>query len=115
MKPLDPILSNQTMNIENSGNELEIPSWILKLNRLKADVGSIENETFLFEQMLTVLKNEKAALELQLKNISYIENLEKEMQILEERYSKLIQSKLGKIMQLYWKVERRILKKVRGW
>jgi len=74
-----------------------------------------ETEADINEQLLTALKNEEAALELQLKYLNRIEKLENEVQLLEDRYSKIMDSKLGKIIQVYWKIERRILRKTRGW
>ncbi|MBP0726470.1 hypothetical protein J5Y03_15015 [Bacillus sp. RG28] len=99
MMSFDSTSKNQTNDTENS--ELEIHSRITD-----ADLN---------EQLLTALKNEEAALELQLKYLNRIEKLENEVQLLEDRYSKVMDSKLGKIIQIYWKIERRILRKTRGW
>jgi len=99
MMSFDSTSKNQKNETENS--ELEIHSRITD-----ADLN---------EQLLTALKNEEAALELQLKYLNRIEKLENEVQLLEDRYSKVMDSKFGKIIQLYWKIERRILRKTRGW
>jgi hypothetical protein len=111
MMPIDP--RNQKMNIENA-NELEIPSWILKLNNLKANIGNVEKEHYFNQQLLTALKNEEAVLELYLKNINYIAKLEKDIQFLEERYSKIMKSKIGKLIKFYWKLKRWVVRKLRG-
>jgi uncharacterized protein (UPF0335 family) len=95
----DSTSRSQTNETENS--ELEIHNRITD-----ADLN---------EQLLTALKNEEAALELQLKYLNRIEKLENEVQLLEDRYSKVMDSKFGRIIQVYWKIERRILRKTRGW
>ncbi|WP_098170855.1 MULTISPECIES: hypothetical protein [unclassified Bacillus (in: firmicutes)] len=110
MTTIDP--SSQSLNSEI--NESEIPSWFLKLNKLKANFNHIENESQFYEQFLTFLTNEETALELQYKNLKHIEKLEREIQLLEERYSKVMQSKLGKIIRFYWKLKRWAIRKIKG-
>jgi hypothetical protein len=110
---IDP--RTHTLNAETIENELEIPSWFIKLNKFKSNLNNLDIESQFYEQFLTLLINEETALELQYKNIKYIEKLENEIQIMEERYRKVMHSKLGRFIQFYWKAKRWLFRKLRGW
>ncbi|MEH7451987.1 MULTISPECIES: hypothetical protein [Bacillaceae] len=110
---IDP--RTHSLNAETIENELEIPSWFIKLNKFKSNLNNLDIESQFYEQFLTLLINEETALELHYKNIKYIEKLENEIQIMEERYRKVMHSKLGRLIQFYWKAKRWLFRKLRGW